>query len=92
VCDFRNIVGVLIDGEVTAVKGTVGGNHSFNFEPDKPGIYHIGASGCGLYYYDGSQWYSDYGEYVEGDFLKPCKFITDGSMDLLIDIKEYKKE
>jgi len=89
VCDFRKIVGVVIDGEVTAVEGVVGGNHGFNFEPDKPGIYHIGASGCGLYYWSGSQWYSDYGG---SDICKACNFITDGSMNLLIDIKNFDIE
>lgn len=88
-CDFRNVIAVVIDGQEIPAEH-VGHSHDFNFLPVTKGIWHIGASGCGLYYWSGDQWYSDYGEYEEGDICKPCKFITDGSMDLLIDVREYK--
>lgn len=86
-CDFRNVIAVVIDGEKIPTEH-VGHSHDFNFTPVTEGIWHVGASGCGLYYWSGSDWYADY----DSTSFKPCKFITDGSMDLLIDTDHFKAD
>jgi hypothetical protein len=90
VCDFRKIISVVIDGEEIPVEYKWG-EADFRFEPpepNEPGIYHIGASGCGMYYWSGEAWYADYYD-EDTEKVKACKYITDGSMDLLIDTKNF---
>jgi hypothetical protein len=77
VCDFRNIIGVKLDGiKIDCVPS----GHFISFVDCKnsnhpAGLVHIGATGCGIYYYDGSQFYADI-TYQCG--LPECEFIVDG--------------
>jgi hypothetical protein len=72
-CDFRKIIGVVIDGKQIDINTTSGHFYSFPMAKDTaPGLYHVGASGCGLYYCDGKSWYTDY----DGHHAQ-CKFIVE---------------
>jgi len=47
------------------------------------GMYHIGASGCGQYYFDGNEFHSPYDKENSN-----YEFIFDGYINLLTDFKE----
>lgn len=73
-CDFRNIIGVkFADG--TEFHGKPQGHYSWFDEcvkdDPKPGLYHIGMTGCGIYYYEDGTFWSDY---QMGSMMK-CEFI-----------------
>ena len=78
-CDFRNIIAVKINGETTIIsknRGYFSGFHEITKELS-PGLYSVGASGVGQYYYDGKSWYSDY-ECNLYNPTKVCEFIVEG--------------
>lgn len=76
-CDVRTIVAVNLGGEDIPVNGAKGHFAWWDVVPESldPGLYCIGASGCGMYYYDSSSWYSDY-EYNQ-EHVKSCVYITE---------------
>lgn len=89
-CDFRKIIGVIIDGKQIDINTESG--HFTSFPPPEevsPGLYCVGASGCGMFYCDGKYWYDDY-DRIETDVHKNCKYIVDGYKGLLNDVWDYK--
>jgi hypothetical protein len=85
-CDFRKITAVVIDGEEVPVDTIrVDGHIDFTSRPGLTGIYHIGATGCGLYYWDGDMWKADY--YYQDD-PRYIEYKTDGYTFILADTIE----
>ena len=74
-CDFRKITTVIIDNREIPITEETGRQTSFDPSPpvDAVGLYCVGASGCGLYYWDGKNWFSDY-EYNLYDPVNHCEF------------------
>lgn len=76
-CDFRTIIGVRFeDGtEIECAPAKQGYSWFPQLYEDnpEPGLYHVGQTGCGIYYWDGEQVHSDYGY---DDFTR-CTFIVD---------------
>lgn len=66
-CDFRQIKKIKITRTNEIVDIDYVPKHlTFEEEklPQSPGLYHVGASGCGYEYYDGSKWLHEYvGDY-----------------------------
>lgn len=81
-CDLRTITGVIINGKTIEVKGV--SRHFYSWSDPgmdnlDPGIYSIGASGVGQYYYDGKNWHSDY-KYSIPNIFYQCEFISNGCL------------
>lgn len=75
-CDFRNIVGVRFeDGREFRSKPTKHYNSFEDCKKDNPrtDLYHIGMTGCGIFYYENGEFWSDY-----NDSFKQCEYLTDG--------------
>ena len=79
-CDFRKITAVKLNGLTIPIKETAGWFGGFGDPAIKdavPGLYHVGMSGCGLYYWDGKNWYSDY-EDNWYNYMNTCEFVSEG--------------
>lgn len=81
-CDFRKIIGVRFsDGTEVSCDKKLGHYPWFDDlyldDPPEAGLYHIGATGCGVYYWNTKEILSDY----KDDQFNKCKFITDGYVD-----------
>lgn len=77
-CDFRKTVAVIIGNEVTFNPEVVGHFYTYDCfdQTPEPGLYTVGASGVGLYYFNGQDWYSDY----DDSFTKTCRFVTEDEL------------
>lgn len=75
-CDFRTIVGVIINDKIVFRGSPDSSQHlpDFSTKPNKSGLYYVGASGVGIYYWDGKNWYSDY-ECNWYNWINTCRFI-----------------
>lgn len=60
-CDFRLAPGKILNKETSEVFDVAyHGRHEPHWPISLPGVYHVGATGCGYSYYDGQYWHSGY--------------------------------
>ena len=90
-CDFRKIIAVVIDGKVIPLEGRKAWFGDFKdpkIQTAEPGLYTVGMSGTGQYYWDGKYWYSDY----DSSYTKQCAFIEAEHKDCWQIYADLKKQ